>query len=81
MAKSKMSDADWCAFPSCRKESDVIWLGVGLCSHHNQWKNDNTLERAYKKLSIKQEHISQNVYDEKIVKNKKGLGKFITEEN
>ena len=60
MAKSKISEVAWCAFPSCRRESDLIWLGVGLCSHHNEWKNNNTLERAYKKLSIKHEMILEN---------------------
>lgn len=85
MAKSKISEVAWCAFPSCRRESDLIWLGVGLCSHHNEWKNNNTLERAYKKLSIKHEMILENESKE-ILKNiekkakKKGLTNFIEEE-
>lgn len=86
MAKSKAKQVDYCAFPCCRQESDVIWLGVGLCSHHNEWKNNTTLKKAYNKLSIKAEIILENESEE-IIKGiekkakKKGLSKFITEEN
>jgi hypothetical protein len=83
MAKKNKDDTYNCAFPHCRQESSLIWLGVGLCPHHNQWKNNNTLERAYKKLGIKPERIADNVLDEIKTdkKIKKGLKKFLTEEN
>ena len=83
MAKKNKDEVDMCAFPHCRQESTVIWLGVGLCSHHNEWKNNNTLERAYKKLQIKPQAIAENVFDEvkDKIKGKKGLKKFLTEDN
>jgi len=46
MAKKSKNNNEYCAFPHCRQQSDVIWLGVGLCNHHFQWKCDNALQKA-----------------------------------
>lgn len=80
MSSNKIIEGEYCSFPSCGKESDVIWLGVGLCTKHNEWKNNNNLETAYKKLNVKREKILKNICEFKEFSiNKKGLYKFIEE--
>jgi len=79
MAKNKKNDTGWCAFPHCRNQSDLIWLGVGVCSTHFAWVCNTTHEKAWKKLQVKQEKIDESEAPCECVghKKKKGLENFI----
>jgi hypothetical protein len=59
MAKRSIN-TNLCSFPNCKRESSVIWLGVGVCEKHFEWITNNDLETAYKKLGISEDKKKEN---------------------
>jgi hypothetical protein len=44
---------EWCQWSKCHAESEIIWLGVGLCDKHWIKSCKLTTEEARKKLDVK----------------------------
>jgi hypothetical protein len=80
MAKNAKKNLYRCAFPHCRDESSVIWLGAGVCQRHLEWITQNPLKKAYAKLQITNEKILANETPIEKIKNKKGLEHFTEKE-
>jgi hypothetical protein len=80
MAKNAKKNLYRCAFPHCRDESSVIWLGAGVCQRHFQWVTEHSLQQAYKKLQITKEKIADNEAPLTQSKKKKGLENFTEKE-
>lgn len=53
MAKNKKSDDQYCAFPHCRNESDLLWLTIGVCQNHFAWICEQPKEKVFQKLKMK----------------------------
>lgn len=72
---------DMCGFPNCHLESEVIWLGNGVCTKHFRWICDNPIEKAYKKFEVNQEIIKQNVssFNNEVNEEKSMLENLMTE--
>ena len=51
---------NYCSYPRCKDQSDVIWLEVGVCPKHFKKICDMTLEKAYSVMQIPVKKIKEN---------------------
>ena len=48
-----MKSEDDCAYPKCRNESILTWLGTPICGKHWEWVCTVPKEKALEKLKKK----------------------------
>jgi len=60
MAKNRKGDMDYCGYPRCREQSDIIWLETGVCQEHFKKICNMTMVKAYMVMEVSEKKIKEN---------------------
>ena len=51
----KIHNKDWCCFPKCKSESDLVYIGFPFCNNHFDWAIQKIERRLRNEFSCTKE--------------------------